>query len=150
MRDVAEFYKLVLGLRYAVCDARDVPFAGRWVARHTGLPEGSVYRVIEALRAGGVIVKTGSLPARGKNNHGTTLYAPGRIPGSPVSIERRAVLVGDALEPEAHLRNEALVCGAEAATVQAALRAAGCRAIDLHDADRTPRRGGHREAWRDG
>lgn len=151
---VAEFYAQVLGLRRAVLDERDVPFSGRWVAKHVGLPSRSVYRILDALDAAGVIVKTGVMPRLRGHLHGTALYAPGEVPDASVSVEGRAELVGDALEPEAHLRNESLVHIAERAVGQDSAFAAGGEAgVDDHGSDRTTLVGGtsavDREAGRD-
>lgn len=158
VRKVAEFFALVRGLRLAVCDQRDVPFAGRWVARYVGLPERSVYRVLEVLRAAGVLERAGSLPRGPRRSYGTALYVPGALPSAPVSVEGRPKVVCDALQPEVHLRDESLVFATEDAAVERLPPAVGSRAVvAVHAVDATPQVGGARAstdddpgAWRDG
>ncbi len=152
---VVAFYKRVLGVRRAVCDERDVLFAGRWVAQHVDLPAASVYRVLGALTGAGVLIKTGSLEPLPGRRHGTDLYAPGVLPAAAVGVERRAGSVGDALEPEAHLSDEYFVLGAEGAAIEGLALTVGGGAVDVHGTDRRrrlgggPRQGGDRGARRD-
>ncbi len=128
MRQVADFYALVAGLRRAVCDERDVPFAGRWVARHTGLPERSAFRVIIALAGSGIIERTGRLEPLLDRREGTALYAPGEVPTAAVGVEGRARPVGDASEPESHLKRDPLMAAAERAVGGGSLETARSRA----------------------
>lgn len=76
MVDVAEFYRLMRGLRLAADDPRDVPFAQRWVAREVGWPPATVHRVLGKLVEHGVLLPGEELPAR-TYGRGTQCYRPG-------------------------------------------------------------------------
>ena len=74
---VADFYRLVRGLRLRVDDDRPVPFACGWVADKLGVPKLTVRRARSALVEAGVLVSNGSLPGRG--GRGTELFEPGPV-----------------------------------------------------------------------
>jgi hypothetical protein len=74
MRRVAEFYRLVRGLRLGAGDDRPVPFACGWVAGHLGIPKITVWRALQRLAACGVLVQSDTLPGRGKR--GTHVWEP--------------------------------------------------------------------------
>jgi hypothetical protein len=78
VQTVAEFFKLVVGLRLAAGDDREVPFAGRWVAAKVGLPHKTVARALNDLAASGVLVPAGEMPGRA-GSRGTSLFAPGKV-----------------------------------------------------------------------
>ena len=155
MRDVAQFYVLVRGLRLAAGQEADVPFGLEWVSRKVAWPKASVSRALQQLVAAGVLERTGALHPR-KFGRGTALYAPGLLPSPAIGVEGRAELARVAPEPEAHLRDEPLVRRADDVGIRTRVLAAGGGQVDLHAADRTTRRGGragrgdhHREGWRD-
>jgi hypothetical protein len=75
MRDVAEFYVLVRGLRLAVGDDRAVPFATAWVGWHLDWSKITVWRALRRLVEAGVLLEPVALPGRGKR--GTHSYLPG-------------------------------------------------------------------------
>jgi hypothetical protein len=106
MKAVAEFYKLVRGLRLLDDDERPVPFACRWVAKHTGLSAMSVSRALRQLVSFGVLKRAGTLDRRDDLLRGTCCF----LPGDPVGIERRAELIaGQVVEPEPVVIDESLV-----------------------------------------
>ncbi|HUR86943.1 MAG TPA: hypothetical protein VMY78_16540 [Solirubrobacteraceae bacterium] len=136
---MAEFYALLLGLRLWAGDARDVPFACGWVAHKLGLPQITVWRALQTLKAARVLEQVGELPRPGKR--AAHLYAPGALPSSAVGIERRAEVVGDGREPQAHLADEPLVLKAKCAVrVGRSLTAGGGASLASsgHGPDRTP------------
>lgn len=76
---VAEFYRLVRGLRLAVDNDLPVPFACGWIAGKLGAHKQAIWRARGALVDAGVLVHAGALPGRDKR--GTALYLPGELPG---------------------------------------------------------------------
>jgi hypothetical protein len=126
MREVAAFFALVRGVRLWAGDGRDVPFACGWVAGKLGRPKKTVHRALRQLEACGVLVRGASLPPRGRR--GTQLWAPGSLPSAAVAVEVRIEVVGDPVEPEPHLEDEALVGRAELAVADRPAATAGDRA----------------------
>jgi hypothetical protein len=148
MRRVAGFYAKVRSVRLWAGDERDVPFACRWVAAKLRLPKTAVHRALTQLEAEGVLVRTATLPGRGRR--GTQLWAPGVLPGAAVGVECRAGAVGDAGEPELHRADEPQVgpavpdgedCGGPFASVRSALHGP----YDIEPAGRGGERG---SPWR--
>jgi hypothetical protein len=110
MQDMAAFFALVRGLRLWACDERPLPFACGWVAAKLGLNKQTAWRVRHALVEAGVLVHGETLPGRDKR--GTWSFLPGPLRPAPVDVEGGEVAVGSAVEPTAHLGDEALVVGA--------------------------------------
>lgn len=79
MRQVAEFFALVAGLRLWAGDSREVLFAGHWVAEKIGLPHRTVARALTQLVEQEVLVRSGVMPRRGQKTRGTYLYEPARV-----------------------------------------------------------------------
>lgn len=75
MREVADFFALVHGVRLYAGMEPEVPFACGWVGSKIGRPKPSVHRALRQLEASGVLRCTGSLPGRRKR--GTRLWARG-------------------------------------------------------------------------
>jgi hypothetical protein len=88
-RRVADFYRLVRGVRLWAGDDRDVLFASEWAAEHIGLHPATVWRQIDALCEAGVLVHVDTLPGRRKR--GPRTYLPGPLVGRD---EQRAELLG--------------------------------------------------------
>jgi hypothetical protein len=81
MRTVAEFYRLVRGLRLLDDDERPVPFGCEWVGSHTGVSKVAVWKSLRELVACGVLKRAGKMPPRrGMRDPGKRpvhLYLPG-------------------------------------------------------------------------
>lgn len=76
MREVADFFELVHGLRlYAGMDP-EVPFASGWVADKIEHSKTTVYRALKDLEAAGVLRRAGKMPGR-DGKRGTHLWLPG-------------------------------------------------------------------------
>jgi hypothetical protein len=106
MRTVADFFRLVYGLRLSVDDDRPVPFAVDWVAEHTGLSPAHVGRIIRRLRDAATLVYSGTYGELAREGDvvrepRTRLFLPG-LKGGPVVLERAdAVETVLAVEPVA-------------------------------------------------
>ena len=74
-RPVAEFIRLVYGLRLAAGDDRALPLAARWMERKVGIPRSTAHRALKALEAADWLERRGSLPGQ-DGRRGTALYMP--------------------------------------------------------------------------
>jgi hypothetical protein len=77
MKDVAEFFIRVRGLRLYAGNTLPVVFACDWVARNLLMPKVTAWRAIKSLEDAGVLVFAGKLPGR-KGKRGTHTYLPGK------------------------------------------------------------------------
>jgi hypothetical protein len=77
MRNIADHWRLLIGLRRAVGDTRPLPYA-RSMAVNAGLADslGTASNAINALVRAGVVEHVGSLPPTRPGLDGTKLYAP--------------------------------------------------------------------------
>ena len=85
MKRIAADMRLVLGLNYAVGEARPLPYSSRFAARRMNWPGGHM-RANTALRAlvrAGVIVRSGELAARGGRRGTSTYSAPSALAQHP-------------------------------------------------------------------
>jgi hypothetical protein len=88
-QDVAAFFAVAMGLRLSAGDARDVPFAVRWVAAKVGWPKATVDRALGALVDAGILMRGDVLPPRGQPR-GTQCYRPAAVTRTDELAERRA------------------------------------------------------------
>jgi hypothetical protein len=81
MRAVAEYARLVFGLRLLTDDDRAAPLGCEWVARHTGMSKLTAWRTLKRLAACGVIERVHdqlpALPHDGQSKRPVHLYQPG-------------------------------------------------------------------------
>lgn len=82
LAEVAEFFRLVYGLRVAAGEERAVPFAAGWIAAKLGLEKQTAYRLRCQLVASGVLVKARPLPGR-DGKRGTDTFLPGHASEGP-------------------------------------------------------------------
>jgi hypothetical protein len=87
---VAEFFRVVRGLRLRVDRDEPVPFASGWVAEEVRYPKLTVWRALRVLVEAKVLVRPPERSLPGRNGRrGTDLFLPGPVSAGGGGDDRR-------------------------------------------------------------